>query len=73
VAQAYVVGAPDADTGEAIHAFVVPVGDRQPDREALVQLVRAALTANSVPKTVTIIKEVPVSASGKPDKRALLR
>ena len=73
VAQAYVVGAPDPDTGEAIHAFVVPVADRRPDREALVRLVRAALSANNVPKTVTIIKEVPVSASGKPDKRALLR
>jgi acyl-CoA synthetase (AMP-forming)/AMP-acid ligase II len=26
-----------------------------------------------VPKTVTVIREVPVSASGKPDKRALGR
>lgn len=73
VAQAYVVGAPDPDTGEAIHAFVVPAGDEAPDHDVLTRLVRERLTANSVPKTVTAIREVPLSASGKPDKNALLR
>jgi acyl-CoA synthetase (AMP-forming)/AMP-acid ligase II len=73
VAQAYVVGAPDPDTGEAIHAFVVPAGDGVPDRDELVTLVRERLTANSAPKSVTVIREVPMSATGKPDKRALLR
>lgn len=72
VAQAYVVGAPDPATGEAIHAFVVPAGDEAPDRDALAALVGERLSANSVPKTVTVIREVPVSSSGKPDKRALL-
>ena len=72
VAQAYVVGAPDRQTGEAIHAFVVPTGDEVPDRDRLVALVRARLSANSVPKTVTTIRHVPVNAAGKPDKPALL-
>jgi fatty-acyl-CoA synthase len=72
VAQAYVVGAPDPQTGEAIHAFVVPVGDRAPDRDRLVALVRARLSANSVPKTVTAVRNVPLNPAGKPDKRALL-
>ena len=72
VAQAYVVGAPDRHTGEAIHAFVVPTGDEVPDRDRLVALVRARLSANSVPKTVTTIRHVPVNAAGKPDKPALL-
>lgn len=72
VAQAYVVGAPDPQTGEAIHAFVVPTGDEAPDRDRLVALVRARLSANSVPKTVTTIRDVPLNAGGKPDKRALL-
>lgn len=73
VAQAYVVGAPDPVTGEAIHAFVVPAGGVEPDLAALSALVREWLSANSVPKTVTVIREVPMSASGKPDKTALLR
>ncbi len=72
VAQAYVVGAPDPRTGEAIHAFVVPTGDRAPDRDRLVALVRARLSANSVPRTVTAIRDVPLNAGGKPDKSALL-
>jgi fatty-acyl-CoA synthase len=72
VAQAYVVGAPDPRTGEAIHAFVVPAGDEAPDRARLLALVRAHLSANSVPRTVTVIANVPVNASGKPDKGALL-
>ncbi|HET8684770.1 MAG TPA: fatty acid--CoA ligase family protein [Micromonosporaceae bacterium] len=72
VAQAYVVGAPDPDTGEAIHAFVVPAGDTVPDREVLAKLVRERLSANSVPATLAVISQVPMSPSGKPDKRALL-
>ena len=72
VAQAYVVGAPDPQTGEAIHAFVVPAGDHMPDTKRLVALVRSRLSANSVPTTLTIIRDVPVNPSGKPDKQALL-
>jgi acyl-coenzyme A synthetase/AMP-(fatty) acid ligase len=41
VAQAYVVGAADEQTGEAVHAFVVPATDEAPDLDGLVALVRA--------------------------------
>jgi fatty-acyl-CoA synthase len=71
VDQAYVVGRPDERTGEAVHAFVVPAGDRVPDRAALAEAVRTALGAASVPSTITIVTDVPVAASGKVDKRAL--
>ena len=56
-------GCPDPQTGEAIHAFVVPAGDEVPDRDGTVALVRATLSANSVPRTVTVIREVPVNAA----------
>jgi fatty-acyl-CoA synthase len=72
VVQAYVVGAPDSETGEAIHAFVVPAAGQAPDPEILTELVRKRLSANSVPKSITVIRDVPVSASGKPDKAALV-
>ncbi|WP_318272091.1 AMP-binding protein [Microbispora triticiradicis] len=72
VAEAYVTGAPDERTGEAVHAFVVPVPGRTPDSAALADLVRAELGADSVPRTITTVPGVPVAASGKPDKRALL-
>ncbi|WP_242889725.1 class I adenylate-forming enzyme family protein [Actinomadura litoris] len=73
VAEAYVAGAPDDRTGEAVHAFVVPVAGRSPDREELAALVRAELGGDAVPRTVTELSAVPVAASGKPDKQALLR
>jgi fatty-acyl-CoA synthase len=71
VDQAYVVGAPDERTGEAVHAFVVPAAGREPDTDALRQAVAAELGQGSVPKTITYLTEVPIANSGKPDKHAL--
>ncbi|MGC5016078.1 class I adenylate-forming enzyme family protein [Streptosporangium sp. DT93] len=72
VAEAYVAGAPDELTGEAVHAFVVPAEGRAPDRDALAALVGDELGEGSVPWTITVLPSVPVAVSGKPDKRALL-
>ncbi|MFH8404891.1 class I adenylate-forming enzyme family protein [Streptomyces sp. NPDC018019] len=72
VDQAYVVGAPDERTGEAAHAFVVPAAGRRPDDAALRAHVAAELGPASVPATITVIRDVPVAAGGKPDKKALL-
>lgn len=71
VDEAYVVGAPDESTGEAVHAFVVPVRGRAPTRDSLRNAVRAALGQASVPKTITFLSGVPIAPSGKPDKHAL--
>jgi acyl-CoA synthetase (AMP-forming)/AMP-acid ligase II len=75
VIDAYVTGAPDEQTGEAVHAFVVTPGDRDLDGAASAELaarVRTQLGEDSVPRTITAVPGVPVAASGKPDKRALL-
>ncbi|WP_436535086.1 class I adenylate-forming enzyme family protein [Actinoplanes sp. HUAS TT8] len=71
VAEAYVVGRPDDETGEAIHAYVVPVTDRIPDPATLRALVESRLGPYSVPRSVTVIDRVPLAPSGKPDKAAL--
>jgi fatty-acyl-CoA synthase len=71
VDQAYVVGAPDELTGEAVHAFVVPAPGRAPFDDVLRGAVLDALGPSSVPKTITYVAEVPVTNSGKPDKHAL--
>lgn len=71
VAEAYVVGAPDEETGEAVHAYVVPAAGRTPDPAALRSLVAARLGELAVPRTLTVIDRVPVAPSGKPDKAAL--
>ncbi|GGU13309.1 class I adenylate-forming enzyme family protein [Lentzea flava] len=71
VAEAYVVAVPDDDTGEAVHAFVVPRADRVPELEELRALVTGRLGAACAPVRVTAIAEPPVAPSGKPDKRLL--
>lgn len=73
LAEAYVVAVPDDETGEAVHAFVVPKADRVPGLEELRQLVTARLGAACAPAKVTAISEPPVAPSGKPDKRELRR
>jgi acyl-CoA synthetase (AMP-forming)/AMP-acid ligase II len=72
VDEAYVVGAPDERTGEAVHAFVRPAGGRTPARDELTALVAGALGEASVPATITFIPEAIMAPSGKPDKRAML-
>ncbi|QFZ24600.1 long-chain fatty acid--CoA ligase [Saccharothrix syringae] len=73
VAEAYVVAVPDEDTGEAVHAFVVPTAGRVPDPAALRALVTERLGAACAPARVTAIAEPPLAPSGKPDKRLLPR
>jgi acyl-CoA synthetase (AMP-forming)/AMP-acid ligase II len=72
VAEAYVVGAPDDDTGEAVHAFVVPVPGHVPDLKELRALVTANLEEAGAPTRLTLIEEVPLTPAGKPDKRRLV-
>jgi fatty-acyl-CoA synthase len=71
VAEAYVVGRPDENSGEAVHAFVVPAPDKTPSLASLRALVEARLGPKAVPATITLIDAVPVAPSGKPDKNAL--
>ena len=71
VAQAFAVGAPDPATGEAIHAFIVPVGGLVPDETELRDLIREQLSANSQPKAINVINSVPLTEAGKPDKSRL--
>lgn len=71
VAEAYVIGRPDDDTGEAVHAFVVPAAGAVPDPARLRDLVKTDLGPAYVPRTVTVIDQVPLAPSGKPDKSAL--
>ncbi|WP_406628845.1 class I adenylate-forming enzyme family protein [Amycolatopsis sp. WGS_07] len=71
VDQAYVVAVPDERTGEAAHAFVVAAPGRIPDPAELRTAVAAELGEAAVPAVITVVDEVPVADSGKPDKAAL--
>ncbi len=71
VDQAYVVAVPDALTGEAAHAFVVPAPGRSPDLGEVRKAVAAELGEAAVPARFSFVGAVPVAPSGKPDKAAL--
>jgi acyl-coenzyme A synthetase/AMP-(fatty) acid ligase len=63
VADAGVVGEPDADWGEAVVAFVVLRGPATED--ALREWCRGRLAPHEVPKRVTVVQELPRNAAGK--------
>ncbi|MET9146973.1 long-chain fatty acid--CoA ligase [Streptomyces sp. NPDC004042] len=71
VGEAYVVAVPDDDTGEAVHAFVVPAPGRLPRLGELRALVTAELGEATAPTRLTLLDEVPLTPAGKPDKRRL--
>ncbi|MEV7094725.1 fatty acid--CoA ligase family protein [Amycolatopsis sp. NPDC051045] len=71
VDQAYVVAVPDPLTGEAAHAFLVPVPGREPDLGEVRKAVAAELGEAAVPARFSFVDSVPVAPSGKPDKAAL--
>ena len=71
VAEVAVIGIPDRDLGEALHALVVPAGPV--DLSALKAFCRERLAAYKCPKTYELVDALPRNAMGKLDKRALRR
>ncbi|RZT39253.1 long-chain-fatty-acid--CoA ligase [Cupriavidus agavae] len=71
VASCAVIGIPDADWGEAVHAVVVPHAGRNPDEAALREHCRAALAHYKCPRSIEFRADLPLSAAGKILKRDL--
>jgi len=65
-----VIGIPHEDWGEAVCAAVVPA-DGELDEKALIAFCKDKLAAYKVPKSIDIVDEIPLTAYGKPDKKAL--
>jgi fatty-acyl-CoA synthase len=70
VAQAAVVGAADADRGEAIVAFVVPSSPSL-KAEDLVAHCRSVASKYKVPDRIILQEALPLTATGKLQRRAL--
>jgi fatty-acyl-CoA synthase len=70
VAQAYVVGVPDARMGEVGCAWVVPAEHAKPDAEEVIGYCRAELARFKVPAYVlfTTADQLPLTVSGKVQK-----
>ncbi|MFT7285971.1 MAG: acyl-CoA synthetase (AMP-forming)/AMP-acid ligase II [Halieaceae bacterium] len=71
VAEVAVVGLPDEEWGERLHAFVVPQPESTVDIDGLIARCRRSLSGYKVPRGITVIDELPRNASGKILKKAL--
>jgi acyl-CoA synthetase (AMP-forming)/AMP-acid ligase II len=65
VAQVAVIGVPDERMGEVGAAFVVPRSGTTPDPGAVVAWCRDHMANYKVPRSVTLVDQLPLNASGK--------
>lgn len=72
VQSAAVVGIPDEKWGEVPHAVLTPVaGAQAPDAEQLRSFLDGRLARYKIPRSVTVMEELPRTASGKIRKNIL--
>lgn len=64
-----IVGVPDADWGEAVHAFFVST--RDPESGEILDFCRDKIAKYKVPKGLTQLEKLPTTPYGKVDKKAL--
>ena len=68
VGQVAVIGVPDERMGEVGMAFVVPQPGAEPTPDELVAWARERMANYKVPRTVELLEELPMNASGKVQK-----
>ena len=71
VAQAVVVGTADERMGEVLQAFVVARPGAETTPIALLRHLRGRIAGYKLPYRIHVLPELPLLASGKPDRRAL--
>ena len=71
VVEVAVIGVPDDEWGEAVHAVVVPASDGDLTATELKSLCDERLADYKIPKSVTFVDEIPKTPYGKQDKVAL--
>jgi fatty-acyl-CoA synthase len=68
-----VIGVPDARWGEAVTAFVATRPGEHVDVDEIRKTVREQKGAHQTPKAIHVVDELPKTAAGKIDKKALRR
>ncbi|PNQ03709.1 class I adenylate-forming enzyme family protein [Sphingobium sp. SA916] len=72
VAQAAVVGLPDADHGQMVAAAIVPMPGAAPSEAAILEHCAARLAAVKVPGMIRIVEALPHNMSGKVLRREVI-
>ncbi len=72
IAEAALVGVPDAKWGEVGRAMIVLQKDARVTVEELTEFCRSRLARFKIPKTFVFVGELPKTAAGKIDKKALV-
>ncbi|GAB1385523.1 AMP-binding protein [Melaminivora sp.] len=71
VAQAAVIGVPDADKGEVVRAFIVKKPGQEVDEPALIAWCRENMAAYKAPRELRFIAQLPTTGAGKVLRRLL--
>jgi o-succinylbenzoate---CoA ligase len=72
VSDAVVVGVPDADWGERVTAIIVPADRTSPPNLAVLRMeLRGTLPRYAMPRAIVTVEQIPMLASGKPDRLKL--
>lgn len=73
IAEAQVVGVPDAEMGEEIFAFVTAAPDARIDAGAVQDWCKATFARHKTPRHIHVIDALPLTANGKVQKYELRR
>lgn len=71
IREATVIGIPSTQWGEGVHAEVVVVTGAELDPDDVIAFCRARLAGYKTPKSLSVVEELPKSASGKILKREI--
>jgi acyl-CoA synthetase (AMP-forming)/AMP-acid ligase II len=71
IAQAAVVGVPDARLGEVTVGFLVPASGHEPEAAELITWCRAQMANYKAPRVVHLVERLPTNPSGKVLKQEL--
>jgi acyl-CoA synthetase (AMP-forming)/AMP-acid ligase II len=73
VERVVVVGVPDEAMGEALQALVVPRPGSGLTSTSLLRFARTRIAGYKLPYAIQMVPTIPTLASGKPDRRAVIR
>jgi long-chain acyl-CoA synthetase len=73
VGEVAVVGVADKDSGEAVHAYVVPIHGARLDPDALLAAAARSLARFKLPQVIEVVPELPHTVTGKIMKWQLAR